>query len=67
VATELVDAAREAFAQALQLAATLSAADAIAAAALAAAQLRRVRMHTEPEEERGLEPERALASGYRPC
>ena len=67
VATELVDAAREAFTQALQLAATLSAAVAIGAAALAAAQLRRVRMHSELEQERGLESERALASGCRPC
>jgi hypothetical protein len=62
-----VDAAREAFTQALQLAATLSAAVAIGAAALAAAQLRRVRMNSELEEERALESERALASGCRPC
>jgi MFS transporter, DHA2 family, multidrug resistance protein len=64
---ELVDAAREAFTQALQLAATLSAAVAIGAAVLASAQLRRVRMDSEPEEARGLESERALASGCRPC
>jgi MFS transporter, DHA2 family, multidrug resistance protein len=67
LAAELVDAAREAFTQALQLAATLSAAVAIGAAVLAAAQLRRVRMDSEPEEARGLESERALASGCRPC
>ena len=60
---ELVDAAREAFTEALQVAATLSAAVAIGAAILAAAQLRRVRMASELEEERGLEPERALAGG----
>jgi MFS transporter, DHA2 family, multidrug resistance protein len=64
---ELVDAAREAFTQALQLAATLSAAVAIGAAVLASAQLRRVTMDSEPEEARGLESERALASGCRPC
>ena len=64
---ELVDAAREAFTQALQLAAGLSAAVAIGAAVLAAAQLRRVRMDSGLEEDRGLESERALASGCRPC
>jgi MFS transporter, DHA2 family, multidrug resistance protein len=67
LAPELVDAAREAFTQALQLAATVSAAVAIGAAILAAAQLRRVRMDSGLEEESGLEPERALASGCRPC
>jgi MFS transporter, DHA2 family, multidrug resistance protein len=67
LAPELVDAAREAFTQALQLAAGLSAAVAISAAVLAAAQLRRVRTDSGLEEERGLETERALASGCRPC
>ena len=67
LAAELVDAAREAFTQALQVAAGLSAAVAIGAAVLAAAQLRRVRVDSGLEEERGLEPERALASGCRPC
>jgi hypothetical protein len=63
----LVDAAREAFTQALQLAATVCAAVAIGAAILAAAQLRRVRMDSGLDEESGLEHERALASGCRPC
>ena len=67
VDSELVDAARDAFTQALQLTAALSAAVAFGAATLAATQLRRVRMHSELDEERGLEPERALASGCRPC
>jgi DHA2 family multidrug resistance protein-like MFS transporter len=66
LAPELVDAAREAFTQALQVAATLSAAIAIGAAILAAALLRRVRLGSELDEERGLEPDRALAGG-RPC
>jgi MFS transporter, DHA2 family, multidrug resistance protein len=65
-AVELVDAARDAFSQALQLAATLSAAVAIGAAVLALALLRHVRMRSELDEERGLEPDRALAGG-RPC
>ena len=60
---ELVERAREAFTQALQLAATLSAAVAIGAAILAAALLRRVRMGSELEEERGLESDPALAGG----
>jgi MFS transporter, DHA2 family, multidrug resistance protein len=67
LAGELVDAAREAFTQALQVAATISGAVAIGAAFLAAAQLRRVRMNSELEEEHGLESERALATGCRPC
>jgi DHA2 family multidrug resistance protein-like MFS transporter len=67
LAPELVDAAREAFTQALQLAAGLSAAVAIGAAVLATAQLRRVRMDSGLEEERGVKSERALASGCRPC
>jgi MFS transporter, DHA2 family, multidrug resistance protein len=66
LAPELVDAAREAFTQALQVAATLSAAIAIGAAILAVALLRRVRLGSELDEERGLEPDRALAGG-RPC
>jgi MFS transporter, DHA2 family, multidrug resistance protein len=64
---ELVDAAQEAFTQALQVAALLSAAVAVGTAILAAALLRRVRMHSELEEERGLEPDPALARGRRPC
>jgi DHA2 family multidrug resistance protein-like MFS transporter len=67
VGSELVDAAREAFTQALQLAATISGSVAIGAAVLAAGQLRRVRMDSGLEEERGHETERALASGCRPC
>jgi hypothetical protein len=52
----LVDAAREAFTQALQLAATVCAAVAIGAAILAAAQLRRVRMDSGLDEESGSSP-----------
>jgi DHA2 family multidrug resistance protein-like MFS transporter len=66
LALELVDAAREAFTQSLQLVALISAAVAVGAAILAVAQLRGVRMGSELEEERGLEPDRALAGG-RPC
>jgi MFS transporter, DHA2 family, multidrug resistance protein len=66
LAAELVDTAQDAFTEALQLAATLSAAVAIGAAILAAALLQRVRMGSELDEERGLEPDRALAGG-RPC
>jgi DHA2 family multidrug resistance protein-like MFS transporter len=66
LAFELVDAAREAFTQSLEVAALISAAVAIGAAILALAQLRGVRMGSELEEERGLEPDRALAGG-RPC
>jgi MFS transporter, DHA2 family, multidrug resistance protein len=61
LALALVDAAREAFTQALQLAATLSAAVAIGAAILTAALLRRPPMRSEPEQERGLE------AACRPC
>jgi DHA2 family multidrug resistance protein-like MFS transporter len=66
VGFELVDAAREAFTQALQLAATLSAAVAIGAALVAASLLQRSRTGSELAEERGLEPDRAVAGG-RPC
>jgi DHA2 family multidrug resistance protein-like MFS transporter len=66
MAVELVDAAREAFTESLQLVALISAAVAVGAAILALAQLRGVRMGSELEEERGLEPDRALAGG-RPC
>jgi DHA2 family multidrug resistance protein-like MFS transporter len=66
LAPELVGAAQEAFTQALQVAATLSAAVALAAALLAAGTLRRVRTGSELDQERGLEPDRALAGG-RPC
>ena len=66
LATGLVDAAGEAFAQALQLAATLNAVVAIGAAILAVALLQRVPLSSELEEERGIEPDRALAGG-RPC
>ncbi len=62
---ELVDASREAFTQALQVAATLSAAVAIGAALLALALLRRVKIGSELAEG-GPEPEGALAGG-RPC
>jgi MFS transporter, DHA2 family, multidrug resistance protein len=61
LALELVDAAREAFTEAFQLAATLSAALLIGAAIVAVALLRHVRMHTELDEERGLE------AACRPC
>jgi DHA2 family multidrug resistance protein-like MFS transporter len=54
-APELVDAASDAFTQALQLAASLSAAVVIAAAVLAWALLRRVGAGPEAEEQRGLE------------
>jgi hypothetical protein len=63
---ELVEAAHDAFSQAMQLAATLSAAVAIGAAILALALLRHARTQSELEEEQGLEPDRALAGG-RPC
>jgi MFS transporter, DHA2 family, multidrug resistance protein len=66
LALELVDVAREAFTQSLQLVALISAAVAVGAAILAVAQLRGVRMGSELVEERGLEPDRALAGG-RPC
>jgi DHA2 family multidrug resistance protein-like MFS transporter len=62
LALELVEVAREAYTQALQLAALLCAAVAIAAAVLAVALLRRVRMHSELEEE-----ERGLEAACRPC
>jgi MFS transporter, DHA2 family, multidrug resistance protein len=66
LASAVVDAAREAFTEALQLAATLNAVIAVGAALLAAALLHRVLMSSELEAERGLEPDRTLASG-RPC
>ena len=66
LAAALVEAARDAFTEALQLAATLNAAVAIGAAILAVALLGRVRLHSELEQEDGLEPDRALAGG-RPC
>jgi MFS transporter, DHA2 family, multidrug resistance protein len=66
LAPGLVDAAQEAFTQALQVAATLNAAIAIGAAILAVAMLQRVRMGSELEEEAGLVPDRAVAGG-RPC
>jgi MFS transporter, DHA2 family, multidrug resistance protein len=59
LALELVDVAREAFTEAMQMAATLCAAVVIGAAILAAALLRRV--HSEPDDERGLE------AASRPC
>jgi MFS transporter, DHA2 family, multidrug resistance protein len=59
LALELVDAAREAFTEAFQLAATLSAAVVIGAAVLAVALLRRA--DSELDEERGLE------AACRPC
>ena len=63
---ELVEAAQHAFTQALQVAATLSAAVALGAALLAAGTLQRARTGSELEQERGLEPDRAIAGG-RPC
>jgi MFS transporter, DHA2 family, multidrug resistance protein len=66
LAPELVTAAQQAFTEALQVAATLSAVVVVGAAILAAALLQRLRMGTELEQERGLEPDRALAGG-RPC
>jgi DHA2 family multidrug resistance protein-like MFS transporter len=63
---ELVEASREAFTRAMEVAAGLSAAVAIAAAILAAALLQRVRAGSDLDEERGPEPDRALAGG-RPC
>ncbi|HET8592554.1 MAG TPA: hypothetical protein VFL56_02735, partial [Solirubrobacterales bacterium] len=62
---ELVDAAREAFTQALQVAATLSAVVMIGAAILAVALLQRVKTGSELSES-GPEAEGALAGG-RPC
>ena len=59
-------AAQQAFTEALQVAATLSAAVVIGTAILAAVLLQRVRTGSELEQERGLEPDRALAGG-RPC
>jgi MFS transporter, DHA2 family, multidrug resistance protein len=64
--TEVVDAAQEAFTQALQATATLSAAVAVGTAIVAVALLRRVRMHSDLEAEAGIEPDPALA-GRRPC
>jgi MFS transporter, DHA2 family, multidrug resistance protein len=64
--TEVVQAAQEAFTQALQSAATLSAAVAVGAAIVAVALLRRVRTHSELEPESEMEPDPALA-GRRPC
>jgi MFS transporter, DHA2 family, multidrug resistance protein len=66
LAMELVDAARDAFTEALQLAATLSAAVAIGAAVLALALLRHARTQSDLDEERGREPDRALTGG-RSC
>jgi DHA2 family multidrug resistance protein-like MFS transporter len=63
---QLVDAAREAFTQAFQLAATLNAAVAIGAAILAAAMLRRVRMPSDLGEGPGREPAPVLPA-RRPC
>jgi MFS transporter, DHA2 family, multidrug resistance protein len=63
---QLVDAAREAFTQAFQLAATLNAAVAIGAAILAATMLRRVRMPSDLGDGPGREPAPALPA-RRPC
>jgi MFS transporter, DHA2 family, multidrug resistance protein len=62
---DLVDAAQEAFTQALQVAAALCAALAVGAAIIAVAMLRRVRAGSDLEDG-GLEPER-VAAGCRPC
>ena len=66
VAPGLVDAAQEAFTQALQVAATLNAVIASGAAVLAVALLKRVRMASELDEAASVEPDRALA-GVRRC
>ncbi len=66
LAPELVEAAREAFTRALELAAGVSAAVAIGAAIVAVVLLQRVRAGSELAEERGVEPDRAVAGG-RPC
>jgi MFS family permease len=63
LAADLLDAAREAFTQGLQLAATLSAALTIAAAVLAAALLQRVRAGPASEPQETLEADRAPADG----
>jgi DHA2 family multidrug resistance protein-like MFS transporter len=63
---DLVDAAQEAFTQALQVAAALSAALALGAAIIAVALLRRVRTGSELGADGGLEPGRVPA-GCRPC
>jgi DHA2 family multidrug resistance protein-like MFS transporter len=67
VAPGLVDAAQEAFTQALQVAATLSALIVIGTAILAVLLLQRVRIGSELDEAEDLEPDRALAAGGRPC
>ena len=59
LAPELVTAAQQAFTEALQVAATLSAAVAVGAAILTAALLQRVRMGSGLEQGTGLEPDRA--------
>jgi MFS transporter, DHA2 family, multidrug resistance protein len=73
LAPQLVDAAQEAFTQALQVGAALSAAIAIAAAILAVTFVRRVRMREEPEPESTVEPAPValeptpVVVGRRPC
>jgi DHA2 family multidrug resistance protein-like MFS transporter len=62
-AAELLEAARQAFTQGLQLAATISAAVVIAAAVLAVVLLRRVGGGSEPEEQPDLKPDRHVAAG----
>src|SRR5262249_24780191 len=64
-AAELVDAAQQAFTQALQLAATISAAVAAGAGILAVAPLRSVPNGGEPAGRRRAEPARAVAGGRR--
>jgi DHA2 family multidrug resistance protein-like MFS transporter len=66
IAPQLVSAAQEAFTQAFQLAASLNAVIAIAAAVLAVTLVRRVRMPEELEEELQREPA-AAAVAVRPC
>jgi MFS transporter, DHA2 family, multidrug resistance protein len=63
VGAELLDAARDAFTQGLQLAATISAAVVIAAAVLAVVLLRRVRPGSESGEQPDPRPDGAAASG----
>jgi MFS transporter, DHA2 family, multidrug resistance protein len=66
IASQLVDAAQEAFTQAFQVAAGLNVAVAIAAAILAVTLVRRVRMPEELEEQVEREPAAAVVA-VRPC
>jgi DHA2 family multidrug resistance protein-like MFS transporter len=61
IATELLDAARDAFTQGLQVAALASAVIAAVTAVVVAVVLRRVQMDSEAEPKPELEPDRAVA------